>query len=368
MKINFRAMRAWFGWLLLALPALGSFAHAEPYLAVREGLGCPACHVNPTGGGLRTSFGDVFAQTQWPQQQLDMGGRGLWLGNINDFLRAGGDLRDDFSATDTKHEKKTTSFGLQELAAYGAADVIKDRLTLYVDELFAPGGTTTREAYGLLWFDQHEFYLKAGKMYLPYGLRLQDDYAFIRQATGVNYETSDNGAELGWLHGPWSAQLALTNGSAGADSDNNQGKQLTGSVVYVQPGWRLGASYSDNGAAQGERRMGGVFAGLRTGPIAWLAEADYIADRTVFPNANKYAGLLEGNWAFLRGNNLKLTAEYLDPDTHIGHNQQNRFSAVWEYNPIQFLQTRLGVRKLDGIPQSDTQNVTEGFIELHGFF
>ena len=354
-------------WLLLAAQFLAFGAHAEPYLALKEGLPCGACHINPTGGGMRSTFGDVYAQTQMPQQQLDAGGRGLWLGNVSDFLRAGGDLRDDFSWNDTPHQKKSDGFSLYEVAVYGAAELIKNRLMLYVDELLAPGGAQTREAYGLLWLDDHQFYLKAGKMYLPYGLRLEDDDAFVRQATGINYTTPDNGAEFGWQRGSWNAQLAITNGTAGA-AENNQGKQITSSVVYVKPGWRFGASYSDNGATVGERRMGGLFGGVRTGPVVWLAEVDYIADRTVMPNVNEYAGLIEADWAFMRGNNLKLTAEYLDPDTHVEHNQQNRFSVVWEYTPIQFLQTRVGVRKLDGIPQNDLQNATEGFLELHAFF
>jgi len=365
--MSLRMLKIWSLWLLLASQAVGACAYAEPYLALREGLPCGACHVNPTGGGMRNTFGDVYAQTQMPQQQVDLGGRGLWLGGIGDFLRAGGDLRDDFSWTDTPHQKKTDGFALDELAIYGAAEVIKNRLMLYVDELLAPGGTQNREAYGLLWLDDHQFYLKAGKMYLPYGWRLQDDEAFVRQATGVSYTTPDNGAEFGFQHGSWNAQLAVTNGTAGA-SENNQGKEVTSSVVYVKPGWRLGSSFSDNGATVGERRMGGVFGGFRTGPIAWLGEVDYIVDRTVMPNNKEYAGLIEADWAFLRGNNLKLTAEYLDPNVDVQHNQQNRFSLVWEYTPIQFLQTRVGVRKLDGIPQNDLQNTTEGFVEAHVFF
>jgi hypothetical protein len=370
MKNHMGMLRLAFLALLLAAQALVQ-VRAEPYLAVREGLGCPSCHVNPTGGGLRTTFGDVFAQTQWPAEHVDVPGQGPWLGNVGDFLRVGGDLRGDFSWNDTQHTKKADSFSLDEVAVYGEADVIKNRLTLYVDELLAPGGATTREAYPLLWLFQHQAYLKAGRFYLPYGLRLQDDYAFIRQVTGVNYETPDDGVELGYLQGPWSAQLAVTNGNSSAGSSNSQGKDVTGSVVYVQPGWRLGASFSDNGAnggTHGERRMGGVFAGVRTGPLAWLAEADYIVDRTQQPNVKEYVGLLEANWAFLRGHNLKLTAEYYDPNVDVQHNQQNRFSVVWEYTPMQFLQTRLGVRRLDGIPQNNAQNATEGFVELHGFF
>ncbi|MDB5978145.1 MAG: hypothetical protein JWR07_4905 [Nevskia sp.] len=365
--MNLRALKFWSLCLLLATQLLGVHAHAEPYLALREGLPCGACHVNPTGGGMRNTYGDVYSQTQMPQQQVDLGGRGLWLGNLTDFLRVGGNLRDDFTWNDTPHQKKADSFAIDDFRIYGVADVIQNRLQLYVDERLAPGGTQSREAYGLLWLDQHQVYIKAGQMYLPYGLRLQDDEAFVRQATGINYTTPDNGAEFGYQHGSWNAQLAITNGTAGA-AENNQGKQVTGSAVYIKPGWRLGVSYSDNDGTVGKRQMGGLFGGFRTGPVAWLAEVDYIADHTVAPRVDEYAGLLEADWAFLRGNNLKLTAEYLDPDTHIAHNNQNRFSIVWEYTPMQFLQTRLGVRKLDGIPQNDLQNATEGFLEAHVFF
>ncbi len=131
----------------------------------------------------------------------------------------------------------------------------------------------------------------------------------------------------------------------------------------------MGASYNFNDAGDTERHLAALHGGLRTGPIAWLAEVDYVEDRGL-PGGDlrRWVGLLEANWMPRRGHNLKLTLETYEPDTDIDEDEQDRYSLVYEYMPFQYLQLRGGVRIYDGVSAIELQNRRFGFIELHGFF
>jgi hypothetical protein len=351
--------------LLLLSTVFCASVRAEPWIAVSQGLKCLNCHVSNTGGGMRNTFGQIWGQTVLPAKRVDTGDP--WTGEINKYVAIGGDFRGTATYTDVPQQPSSSSFDTEELRAYLEIRAIPDRLSVYVDQQLAPGGSQNREAYGRFWFEPNRYYIKAGQMYLPYGLRLEDDTAFIRQVPGINFATPDRGVEAGVELTNWSAQLAVTNGTAGgAEVDN--GKQYSLRVEYIQSVWRAGASFNYNDADAGSRQMQNIFAGLRTGPIAWLAEADYILDDSFAPRRKQAIGLLEANWILLKGNNLKITAEYFDPDRDVSEDQQNRYSVVWEYTPLQFVQLRVGARYYDGIPQNDLQNRRLVFAQLHGYF
>ena len=350
---------------LAALLVAGA-VRAEPYLAVQEGYKCNVCHVNPTGGGLRNDFGTTYSKMLLPAEPIPAD-FDKWSGKLGDIVRVGGDLRADYSRVTAPNTPATQGFQLEQFRVYGDLTLIPDKLGIYVDEQIAPSGSQNEEAYVRLGSTQnHGFYFKGGQFYVPFGWRLQDQTAFVRQLTGINMTTPDRGVEVGYERNHWSAQIDFTNGSA--NTGGGTGHQFTGQVVYVRPLWRMGLAATFEQADVGNRRVGGAFAGLNTGPVAWLGEIDLIHDDS-FPGGRTLAAtLVEGDWRIRKGHNLKLTAEYEDPDRHVAENQQTRYSIIYEYTPIAFLQLRGGFRYHAGIPQAPLQNQRLLLLELHGYF
>ena len=103
--------------------------------------------------------------------------------------------------------------------------------------------------------------------------------------------------------------------------------------------------------------------------MTWLAEVDLVSDEG-YPEGSRrqIATLLEANWLVRQGHNLKLTSEFLDPDVDISNDYKVRYSLVYEYTPIAFIQLRAGYRSYGGIPQNNFDNRRLTFVELHGLF
>ena len=349
--------------LLVALLTAGLPALAEPYLAVEKGLKCGTCHTSPSGGGMRTPYGNLYMQTELAARTLDMGE--LWTGEFGKYLALGGDARASWQQVDVPGQSKTSDTGLDEFLAYVEIKPLPRYLSLYFDVRLRPDDPVIREQYARIQLPDGRWSLRAGEFFLPFGLRLQDDEAFIRQVSGINFNTPDTGWQVGYEGGMWSGQLAVTRGTAGGP-EVDSGKQYSLRVSRVAPQWRIGASYNLNDARVGDRRMQNLFAGLKTGPVAWLAEVDYIVDEgSPTGRRQSWATLLEANYGYRKGHNLKATFEWYDPDNDVSNDEQNRVSLVWEYTPIQFVQARVGLRKNAGIPQNPGQNREQLFAELH---
>ena len=398
-----------FGFLTAWLMVWAAPTLAEPYFAVREGLPCGACHVNENGGGMRTDlvrthardilhYPNFFGKFSNPPE--------FFNGEINQYLALGTDLRvantstfQDLgtpakcpgpggSTTNCVSNDKafrgrleTDSIDVTEAVVYGEVRLIPDYLIFYVDQRLQPQ-TENREAFGLLkgvlpW----NGWIKAGQMFLPYGLQLQDDGAFIRQgtngsaSTGFSFNQQQAGGEIGFAPGPVTAMLAVSNGPSG-DRD----VQVT-STVYalftelpVVRNVMAGGSFSRVGPPGSQTTVFGFFAGSNFERLTFLGEADFREDHNQATNGRtvgRFIAYGEGDYLFFDWLNFKAAIDYSDWDgspSFQTSDSENRVSFGFEPFWNRFLQTRLFYHISNGIVSNPTHNQNVLLAEIHVFF
>lgn len=364
---------------LFALAA-ASPCGAEPYIALREGLKCAACHVNHTGGGMRNGYGGLFSQTEIAPLLQELSGQALGFSadlgpsvsiganaiTSNETLFAVDEERDVAGERTTYSQDGQNTFAVDSGSLYMQARLIPSRLSLYLDETVAPGGASSREAFALLEGLPAASYLKAGRLLLPFGLRLRDDAAFVRQVTGFNFDNQDLGLELGLEPGPLALAVAVSNGTQGG-RDDNTGKQVSAVGSWWTGRLTIGGSLAYN-RTQGVKRVAlGPFASLRTGAVTWAAEADRVSETGAADN-DQVVLFASADWWLHRAVNLRLAYDFHDPFDAIGQDERSRATAGVEAFLTPFLSTSLYYRHKRSVPQDVPGNADALTLGLHTFF
>ena len=361
-------------WLFSSQAAL-----AEPYLAIRTGFKCGQCHVNMSGGGKRTGFGAIYTQTFLPWKQVrTQSQKSFFNGQVSDQISFGMNLRFVNQTTfgvDRPRQayKRDNTLDITEGNLYLQMEVIKDFLSIYLDETITPSGASNRESFLLVKSLPLSTYVKAGRILLPYGLRLLDDDSFIRQKTGFNYDNQDLGAEIGFEPGPFSFSIAGSNGTQGG-AEVNLDKQFSavGSVVFRR--LRVGGSFSRNRVPEILTYTYGGFAGLNFGRFTLLGEADIIEERVKGQEkqreklGDQLAAFGELDFLLTRGINLKAAYDFYDPGRKLDEDERNRLTVGVEAFLTQFLQFRGLYRFADSVPQKPREREDQLIFEIHAFF
>jgi hypothetical protein len=333
-------------------------AQAEPYLAMRTGFKCSQCHVNQTGGGKRTEFGVIYSQTNLYMKRLQSANRPVFFdGILSPTISIGANLRIDnislFAYQNSKgtKEKFSNNSRIPEANLYIQFAVVPDVLSIYADQTLAPN-PANREFFGIIQNLPLNSYVKVGRMLLPYGLRLLDNEAFIRNETGFTYNKHDVGLELGLEPGPYSLIANLTQNQLSA----------VGSVLFQ--GFRIGGSFGRNTKTSNDYMLG-VFAGTNFGRFTFLGEADFIRQDDIW----KLAGIAELNYLISRGFNFKTTYEFFDRNRDISYERdgQERITLGVEPFITQFLQIGIFYRINRFIPQNISLNQDQLIIQFHVF-
>jgi hypothetical protein len=374
---------------LLAPLAAGTPAGAEPYLMVRAGAKCNDCHTNLTGGGKRTPFAHIHARDIL--HDLDLlpvppSVKGF-TGQLHEYVSIGGDLRvgnttifqDHFSSStgnvpsNQAFRRHVTSNDTQvnEFLGYLQVDLLPDYVTLYSD-FNLDGGVTNREAFGLIrGFLPYDTYVKAGRLFPTFGLRVQDDQSYIRGRTGFTFTNPDEGGEVGFAPGPFFIASSITNGQAG-DKDvlaTVNGYGVFQDIPIVQT-IMAGSSF----ARQSNKRWAAAwYAGSNIWRFTYLGEFDLIDDRTVASEGHRdqYAAYAEVDFLAFDWLNLRGTFDFVKVS---GDKNQTRYGIGAEPFVNRFLQPRIRYVVNNGPPLPGenpnelVDNQAELLFELHMFF
>ncbi len=365
-------------------PELG----AEPRFAVREGVTCATCHVNPSGAGLRNDYGRyVYAATQLPSgYPADGAVRELLDVDLGDSIDIGTDARmmvlEQFP-TDDSTEGLSTFFQMQ--ADLYLAATLLDGLTIYYDQSLLG----SFEAFGMYRFDfgnpVFAAYLKMGRYVPPYGLRLPNHNVFTRDEIGFGPRDKDTGLELGFELGPLLVQGSVSNG-AGSERllDDNAEVAWMGRAELIG---RLGALrlmlggsvYSNTTGTRTEfvgvvtdtrtdtLRAGGHW-GMNLGRFTVLGEVDVVdveASEDSLDAANN--SLRAYNSAFIRlfrGLELIAGHEYRDADLDLKTGTAHRLTGGLDWFPVAQIQLTTLYRHILGAGRDEGLN--DGFQEFLG--
>lgn len=348
--------------IFFCLCLFSTAAIALPRYAVQEGVGCVSCHVNPTGAGKRNDYGGRLFSQDLSLEQTRHLVPDDFKARVAKFLSLGTDIR--AHNTTTLGAPATNNFTVPQASLYAEINAGK-YLTGYIDHDLA--NTFNRESFVMLNNLPSKFHVKAGRMNLPYGLRLDDATSPIRANFNMTFVNQDIGMEAGIMPGPFEFLAAVSNGVPGGVADENLAKAYTASANWIGKQGRVGASFHWNKRATAELVFGGLNGGFTVWNLTALGEVDVqrSRSRTGGGNTAVIAGYGELNWQVIEGLYVKATYDVLDPDVSAANNFQHRLGTGFDLYPLPYAQISLLYRYNTG-PSATGDN--QILARVHFFF
>ncbi len=296
---------------------------------IEEGTRCSTCHVNPTGGMLRSRVGldyalnnHSFYEAADSEPRLDFFiGENIQIGSDARFLY--------YYYDDDTLQSKSTFFTMQG-ALYLSA-TLGQNITLFFNNDFGFGGFgQNRELWGMIKRLPLEGYLKIGRFRVPYGLRIDDHTSYIKDRFGFGTGSQDNGVEFGFVPSTYFLNLSVTNGLAPTiPFDNNTYKAFTVSGGYLVRNFSLGSSYYFNRVNSfQEVQRAGIFGSVGISNFVLISELDYGQNEALITGdrIDLLAGYCEASYKVSGSCWIKAKYDYFDSDRAMADNHIQRIS------------------------------------------
>lgn len=319
-------------------------------------MDCSACHVNPTGGGMRNEHGLQFSMEKLPTWRTsEENEETLMNAKINNLFSIGADLRFAYLLAESESASpyKNSFFPMQ--ADIYFAFMPHHNFTLY----YQNGIQGIRETFGLIHDLPYNAHIRFGKFLPPYGLKLDDHTSFIREKLGFGNNTaedSDAGVEIGFAKGLWFGNAAIFNGSGsnlftgtGSNADDNRSKGFSATGGLKTPRFWLAGSYFHNttgeDTSEEKKEYIGAYSALHFWEISLLGEWDHISTETSSSKTKGQVAYVEANTSIYKGVVAKVKYDLYDPDTDASGNLLQRITFGFDLYPYPFTEILIQYRK-----------------------
>lgn len=316
---------------------------ALPRFASRSGAKCQSCHVNPSGGGMRSPFGSQYGRDELPVPTWSEDlGLDDFSTQLTDFVSIGADVRTLFFYVKDS-ASNSNAFWQMQGDVYMNFQLAK-KVNIYIDKGLYSGF----EVFGLLNILPANGHIKVGKFTPNYGMKVDDHTVFVRQELGFSQERGRpelTGAEVGFSPGPVTVMGGVYNAADGFGSGVGNNKALLGRVDAIFPLAQklhlgLGGNVFRKETGGVKTTLFGGMGSLSYQQFTVLGEVDLARRET---GASRVDGLVvyaEAGAMVVPGVDLKVAYDFYDPDKDNQTGSVSRYSFGVEFFPISGVEVR----------------------------
>ncbi|MEZ4388157.1 MAG: hypothetical protein R3D98_11375 [Candidatus Krumholzibacteriia bacterium] len=301
----------------LALLMAASPAAALPRYSAQYGQRCALCHVEPTGGGLRTQYASMaLIPDELSFLQMEPSETAQIRPDLSPAVTVGLDLR---SLVYEGERERGSQLDMQGDVYVGFQAT--NRFAAYVE--MGKGGA--HEYAGLAYVLPGGGYLKAGRFTPDYGWHWADhklasrEYLLDENGSVSPAALTEAGVEIGVHEQWWEATGSLLQG--GAENGQSYAGRLVLRKSVRAVNLAMGTSILRRELASGHARAWGGFGYISAGPATWVFEVDETGN-------GRRTGLLisqELTYRLVRGIHARGTYSFQDPDHRAKNGTRNRW-------------------------------------------
>jgi hypothetical protein len=354
-------------------------AEALPKFSTRQGAKCQSCHINPTGKGMRSTFGATYGREELTlptfKEQTDLD---EFSPSLNDYFTIGMDYRTLYFYLE---QNSSSSFFQMQGDLYLDLRLNK-KFRIYFDKGLYSGF----EVFGLAKVLPLDGYVKVGNFIPAYGLKMDDHTLFIRngpyfptnpaiasypQGLGFGQGSEDTGLEFGFNPGIFTINAGVFNGRKGGLAGTGSAKTKAIALraeTNVQTdivNFNVGGSFYNLPATSGGGKTqiwGGFGVVTIAKNLTLLGEIDFLQSYNTTRAKQVTGNILytEANYIVYEGIDLKLGYEFYDPNADLQDGTSSRITIGAEFFPL----TGVEVRPLYRINQETKTEISNNELQV----